>query len=122
MKFKCVSGRRCLDFAGTLKYRDSAREEQLTNPQQLSDWAVQARAGGCRDRNHRWRTGGRDRAARSHHRIVFARPQLLARLAANLLDLLAGPDIEKVKECSDAGCTRLDASRARNRVVHPSAL
>ena len=42
MTFKYVSGRRCLDFAGTLKYRDSAREELLTNPQQLSDWAIQA--------------------------------------------------------------------------------
>src|SRR6516162_7053571 len=42
MTFKYVSGRMCLDFAGTLKYRDSAREELLTNPQQLSDWAVQA--------------------------------------------------------------------------------
>ena len=42
MKFLYVSGRRCLDFAGTLRYRGSAREELLTNPQQLSDWAVQA--------------------------------------------------------------------------------
>src|SRR6516225_970228 len=42
MKFQYVSGRRCLDFAGTLRYRASAREELLTNPQQLSDWAVQA--------------------------------------------------------------------------------
>src|SRR6202007_134670 len=42
MKFQRVSGRPCLDFAGTLKYRASAREDLLTNPQQLSDWAVQA--------------------------------------------------------------------------------
>jgi predicted RNA-binding Zn ribbon-like protein len=43
--------------------------------------------------------------------------QLLAGLAADLLDLYAGPDIEKVKECSRPGCTRLyiDASRAQNR-------
>jgi predicted RNA-binding Zn ribbon-like protein len=44
-------------------------------------------------------------------------PQLLARLAADLLDLMAGPDIEKVKQCSHSGCTRLyiDSSRAQNR-------
>ena len=43
--------------------------------------------------------------------------QLLARLAADLLDLLAGPDIEKVKGCAHAGCSRLyvDSSRAQNR-------
>jgi hypothetical protein len=37
-----VSGRRCLDFAGTLKYRRSAPEELLTDPDRLSEWAVQA--------------------------------------------------------------------------------
>jgi predicted RNA-binding Zn ribbon-like protein len=43
--------------------------------------------------------------------------QLLARLAADLLDLLAGSDMTKVKQCSHEGCTRLyiDASRAQNR-------
>jgi len=43
--------------------------------------------------------------------------QLLARLAADLLDLLAGPDIEKVKGCAHQGCSRLyvDSSRAQNR-------
>lgn len=43
--------------------------------------------------------------------------QLLARLAADLLDLLAGPDIEKVKGCAHPGCSRLyvDSSRAQNR-------
>ena len=42
MKFSYVSGRRCLDFAGTLRFRASAREELLTSPERLSDWAVQA--------------------------------------------------------------------------------
>jgi predicted RNA-binding Zn ribbon-like protein len=43
--------------------------------------------------------------------------QLLATLAADLLELLGGPDILKVKHCSHPGCTRLyiDASRAQNR-------
>jgi predicted RNA-binding Zn ribbon-like protein len=43
--------------------------------------------------------------------------QLFARLAADLLDLLAGPDIEKVKGCAHPGCSRLyvDSSRAQNR-------
>ena len=40
--FVYVSGRRCLDFAGTVKHRDSTREELLTRPECLSDWAVQA--------------------------------------------------------------------------------
>ena len=42
MKFVYVSGRRCLDFAGTLRHRRSAREELLTDPDRLSKWAVQA--------------------------------------------------------------------------------
>jgi predicted RNA-binding Zn ribbon-like protein len=44
-------------------------------------------------------------------------PQLLARLAADLLDLLAGPDIDKVKNCVHPDCSRLyvDTSRAQNR-------
>src|ERR1700744_1369174 len=42
MKFKYVSGRQCLDFAGTLKHRRrSMAEELLTTPGRLSDWAVQ---------------------------------------------------------------------------------
>ena len=42
---------------------------------------------------------------------------MLARLAADLLDLLAGPDLEKVKGCAHPGCSRLyvDSSRAQNR-------
>ena len=42
MTFVYVSGRRCLDFVGTLKWRQSARQELLTDPELLSDWAVQA--------------------------------------------------------------------------------
>jgi predicted RNA-binding Zn ribbon-like protein len=43
--------------------------------------------------------------------------QLLARLAADLLDMLAGPDIGKVKNCVHPDCSRLyvDTSRAQNR-------
>jgi predicted RNA-binding Zn ribbon-like protein len=50
-------------------------------------------------------------------RRVGTSSQLLARLAADLLDLLAGPDIEKVKRCAHPGCSRLyvDSSRAQNR-------
>ena len=36
MKFVYVSGRRCLDFAGTLKHRRTLREELLTEPDRLS--------------------------------------------------------------------------------------
>ena len=43
--------------------------------------------------------------------------QLLATLAADLLDLLAGGDIDNVKGCDHPDCTRLylDSSRAKNR-------
>jgi len=156
MKFVYVSGRRCLDFAGTLKYRTSEREELLTDPGLLSDWAVQAgllddaieitdddlvAAIAIREAiyrtviarlEQRWpqvsdvnlinewasqpqltarllRTGATRREGTA--------AQLLASLAADLLDLIAGADIENVKECSDPGCTRLylDASRGHNR-------
>jgi predicted RNA-binding Zn ribbon-like protein len=146
MKFKYVSGRRCLDFVGTLKYRDSAREELLTNPQRLSDWAVQAGLVDAVIEITDDELAAAIALREAIYRIVFARlegsrpkvadvdllnehasqpqltpllhpngsvgrdgtaPQLLARLAADLLDLLAGPDIEKVKECSDPGCTCL---------------
>jgi hypothetical protein len=39
--FVYSSGRRCLNFVGTMKHRNSAREELLTEPKLLSDWAVQ---------------------------------------------------------------------------------
>jgi predicted RNA-binding Zn ribbon-like protein len=44
-------------------------------------------------------------------------PRLLARLAADLLDMLAGPDIGKVKNCVHPDCSRLyvDTSRAQTR-------
>jgi predicted RNA-binding Zn ribbon-like protein len=45
--------------------------------------------------------------------------QLLATLAADLLDLLAGADIDDVKRFVHPDCTRLyvDASRAKNRLL-----
>ena len=44
-------------------------------------------------------------------------PQLLASLAADLLDLLAGPEIGNVKRCAHPNCSLLyvDSSRAKNR-------
>lgn len=44
-------------------------------------------------------------------------PQLIATLAADLLDLIAGPDIENVKRCDHPNCSLLyvDSSRAKNR-------
>jgi predicted RNA-binding Zn ribbon-like protein len=157
MEFKYVSGRRCLDFAGTLKYRGSSKtEELLTNPQRLSDWALQAglvdavieitddelaAAIVLREAIYRIvmarREGRRPKVADvdllNEHasqpqltprldRTGSARrdgtaSQLLASVAADLLDLLAGADIERVKSCSHPGCTRLylDSSRAQNR-------
>ncbi|BAX92793.1 CGNR zinc finger domain-containing protein [Mycobacterium shigaense] len=43
--------------------------------------------------------------------------QLLASVAADLVDLLAGHDIGNVKRCAHEGCTRLyvDSSRGHNR-------
>ena len=43
--------------------------------------------------------------------------QLLATLAADVLDLVAGDDIANVKNCAHVDCTRLyvDSSRAKNR-------
>ena len=156
MKFVYVSGRRCLDFAGTLKHRVSMREEVLTHPRLLSEWAVQA---GLLDdaiditdddlvaaielREAIYRTviarleQRRPQAAdvdllneRSSQPQLTPRllrtgatrregtaSQLLASLAADLLDLIAGADIENVKRCAHPGCTRLyvDSSRAKNR-------
>ena len=155
MKFQYVSGRPCLDFAGTLRYRNSAREELLTDPQRLSDWGVQAGLVDAVTESSDDELAAAIALREASYRIVFARlddgrptvadvdlvnehaaqpqltpllhpdgsvsrdgtaPQLLARLAADLLDLLAESDI-KVKECSDPGCTRLyiDSSRAQNR-------
>jgi predicted RNA-binding Zn ribbon-like protein len=156
MKFVCVSGRRCLDFAGTLKHRTSAREELLTEPDRLSAWAVQAglvdagiaateddlaAAIELREAIYRVVTARlehrplevadvdllNDRASQPRLAPRLDRTgsisrdgtasQLLASLAADLLDLLAGGDIENVKGCAHPNCTRLylDSSRAKNR-------
>lgn len=156
MTFVYVGGRRCLNFVGTMKHRNSSREELLTQPELLSDWAVQ---GGLLDvgidvtdddlvaaielREAIYRTvtarleGRRPQAAdvellneRAGQPQLTPRllrtgatrregttSQLLATLAADLLGLLAGPDIENVKRCAHPDCTRLylDASRAKNR-------
>lgn len=151
MKFVYVSGRQCLDFAGTLKHRRSAREELLTDPGRLSEWAVQAglldadiavteddlaAAIGLREAIYRVVTARleaadvdllNDRASQPRLTPRLDRTgsisrdgtasQLLAGLAADLLDLLAGGDIENVKGCAHPNCTRLylDSSRAKNR-------
>jgi predicted RNA-binding Zn ribbon-like protein len=154
--FVYLSGRRCLDFVGTVKHRDTLREELLTEPELLSDWAVQAglldvavdvsyddRMAAIELREAIYRTvvarleGRRPRLAdvdllneRASHPQLTPRllrtgaarregttSQLLASLAADLLDLLAGADIENVKHCAHPDCTRLylDASRAKSR-------
>lgn len=157
MTFGYVSGRPCLDFAGTLKLRrNAAPEELLTHPRLLSDWAVQAGlldvaiavtdeelAAAIALREAIYRTviarleHRRPKPAdvdllneqasqpqltpRLHRTGAVSREgtasQLLASLAGDLLDLVAGPDIEAVKRCANPACTRLyvDASRARNR-------
>jgi predicted RNA-binding Zn ribbon-like protein len=156
VKYVYVGGRRCLDFAGTLKHRDSSPEELLTRPESLSDWAVQAglldaaidvtdddlvaaielreaiyRTVIARLDHHRPQPADVDLlnehasrprlAPRLHRNGSTSREgtasQLLASLAADLLELLAGADIENVKRCVHPNCTRLylDASRAKNR-------
>jgi predicted RNA-binding Zn ribbon-like protein len=156
VKFGFVCGRTCLNFAGTLKHRNTAREERLTEPAVLSEWAVQA---GLVDddievtdddlvtaievREAIYRTaiarldGHRPRPADVELLNVQASqpqltprllpngstsregtaPQLLASLAADLLDLLAGPEIDNVKRCAHPNCSLLyvDSSRAKNR-------
>ncbi|OBF80460.1 hypothetical protein A5791_08345 [Mycobacterium sp. 852002-51163_SCH5372311] len=154
--FVYVSGRPCLDFAGTLKRRDSDREELLTDPERLSDWAVAAglldtpidvtdndlaAAIALREAAYRTvisRLDGRDLRPADVALINewSAQPrltprlrrngsvsregsasQLLAHLAADLLDLLADAEFENVKRCAHPECTRLylDSSRAKNR-------
>ena len=156
MTFIYVGGRQCLNFVGTMKHRSSSREEMLTEPELLSDWAVQ---GGLLDarvdvtdddlvaaielreaiyrtviarlEHHRPRPADVDllNAQASQPQLTprlrrtgdvrreGTTAQLLASLAADLLDLLAGTDIENVKRCAHPDCTRLylDASRAKNR-------
>ncbi|OBA79120.1 hypothetical protein A9W99_21465 [Mycobacterium sp. 1164966.3] len=154
--FVYVSGRRCLDFAGTLKQRDSGREELLTQPECLSDWGVQAglldtpidvtdndltAAIALREATYRtvisrldgrglrpadvalineW--GAQPRLTPRLHRSGSvsregSAAQLLASLVADLLDLLGDAEMDNVKRCAHAGCTRLylDSSRAKNR-------
>ena len=156
MTFVYLGGRRCLNFVGTMKHRNSSREELLTEPKLLSEWAVQAGlldaaidvtdddlAAAIELRETVYRTvtarleGRRpqsadvellnERASQSQLTPRLLRTgatrregtttQLLATLAADLLDLLAGTDIENVKRCAHPDCTRLylDASRAKNR-------
>jgi predicted RNA-binding Zn ribbon-like protein len=156
MTFIYVSGRQCLNFVGTVRHRNSSREELLTEPELLSDWAVQAglvdvavditgddlaaaielreaiyRTVIARLEDRRPRPADVDllneRASQSRLTLRLRRTgevrregsttQLLASLADDLLDLLAGTDIENVKQCAHPDCTRLylDASRARNR-------
>jgi predicted RNA-binding Zn ribbon-like protein len=157
MTFKYVSGRLCLDFAGTLKHRGGAEaEELLSDPRLLSEWARQA---GLVDAAIEVSKDDLEAAIalrEAAYRIVVARleqrrppvadvellnewasaprltprllrtgttrregsaAQLLATLAADLVDLLAGPGIDNVKRCAHAGCTRLyvDSSRGHNR-------
>lgn len=156
MKFVCVGGRPCLNFAGTMKSRTSAREELLTEPERLSVWALQAGLVDAGIAVTEDDLGAAIRLREAIYRVVTARlehrplevadvdlindrasqpritprldaqgstsregsaPQLLASLAADLLDLLAGDDIDNVKECAHVNCTRLylDSSRAKNR-------
>ncbi|CQD14325.1 hypothetical protein BN1232_02992 [Mycobacterium lentiflavum] len=156
MKFAFVCGRACLNFAGTLKHRNTSREERLTEPAALSEWAVQAglvdagieiadddlaAAIAVREAIYRTvtaRLDGRQPAAadvdllneQASRPALTPRllpngdtarggtaPQLIASLAADLLDLLAGPDIDNVKRCDHPNCSLLyvDSSRAKNR-------
>jgi predicted RNA-binding Zn ribbon-like protein len=157
MTFMYVSGRPCLDFSGTLRFRGGAQaDELLTDPSRLSDWAIQA---GLVDTSIDVTENDLEMATalrEAVYRTVIARleqrrprvadvelvnewaarprltprllrtgtlrregtvSQLLATLAADLVDLLAGPAIDSVKRCVRAECTRLyvDSSRGHNR-------
>ena len=141
MKFKYVSGRRSLDFVGTLKHRGLSKAEELLIHAAAAVGAGRSKPAWwmCRWRSPRtnWRPLSQLREA--IYRIVSARleagessaaevglvnehasqpqlaprlqpdgsisragtvPQLLARLAADLLDMLAGSDIGKVRIAS----------------------
>jgi predicted RNA-binding Zn ribbon-like protein len=156
VNFVYSGGRRCLDFAGTMKRRASTREELLTGPNALSDWAVEAglldagievtgddfaAAIALREAIYRTVTARLDHRRpkpvdfeiiNDHASLPQLTPrltktgatrregtavQLLASLAADVLDLLAGADIDRVKGCDNQDCTRLyvDSSRAQNR-------
>ena len=157
MPFTYVSGRACLDFMGTLKYRGGAEaEDLLIDPEDLSQWALEAglvdAAVEATEEDLEVAIAVRE----AGYRVVIARleqrrpavadvelinewaaqprltprllrtgatrrdgtaAQLLASLAADVLELLAGNDIDNVKRCARPGCTRLyvDASRGQNR-------
>jgi predicted RNA-binding Zn ribbon-like protein len=157
MKFSYVSGRACLDFAGTLRHRGSTQvEELLTNPDRLSEWALEAGMVDAAIAVSADELAAAIELREAVYRVVTARlehrplevadldllndrasqprltPQLdpagsisrngalstlLASLAADLLDLFAGGDIQNVKGCAHPDCTRLyvDSSRGKNR-------
>jgi predicted RNA-binding Zn ribbon-like protein len=156
VKFAFVCGRVCLNFAGTMKHRNTSRDERLTEPAVLSEWAVQAglvddgfevsdadlgTAIGVREAIYRTATArldGREpeaadvdllNAQASQPQLTprllpdgrtsreGTAPQLIATLAADLLDLLAGSDMANVKRCDHPNCSLLyvDSSRAKNR-------
>ncbi|CDO88824.1 hypothetical protein AWC29_22590 [Mycobacterium triplex] len=156
MKFAYVCGRSCLNFAGTLKHRNTSREERLVEPAVLSEWAVQAglvdagidvsaddlgTAIEVREAIYRTATALLDRRVPEPTDVELlneqaSRPrltprllsngdtcregtaaQLIATLAADLLDLLAGRDFGNVKRCAHPNCSLLyvDSSRAKNR-------
>jgi predicted RNA-binding Zn ribbon-like protein len=156
VKFVFVCGRACLNFAGTMKHRNTSREERLTSPEILSEWAVQAGlvdtgievtgedlviAIEMREAIYRTAIARLDEREPNPTDVVLLNlqasqprltpqllpdgttrragtaPQLLASLAADLLDLLAGPDLANVKRCAHPDCSLLyvDSSRAKNR-------
>jgi predicted RNA-binding Zn ribbon-like protein len=156
VKFAFVCGRACLNFAGTLRHRNSSREERLTGPAVLSEWAVQAglvdagidvtdddlvTAIEVREAIYRTAIARLDdrqpqqadvdllNEQASQPRLTprllptgatcreGTATQLIASLAADLLDLLAGPDIDNVKRCAHPNCSLLyvDSSRAKSR-------
>jgi len=155
--FSYVSGRLCLDLAGTRKWRRRAEpEEQLDAPERLAAWALDtgrvdaltqvgppqlAAALALREAVYRTVLARLEQQAPDPAdaallnecaqgarltpqllpdgsvRRVGTADQLLATVAADALDLLAGPDFGRVKECAGAECTRMyvDASRTGNR-------
>jgi predicted RNA-binding Zn ribbon-like protein len=156
VKFAFVCGRVCLNFAGTMKHRNTSRDERLTEPAVLSEWAIQAglvddgvevsdedlaAAIGVREAIYRTATArldGREpepadvdllNTQASQPQLTprllpdgrtsreGTAPQLIATVAADLLDLLAGPDMANVKRCDHPNCSLLyvDSSRAKNR-------
>jgi predicted RNA-binding Zn ribbon-like protein len=156
VKFGFVCGRACLNFAGTMKHRNSSREERLTEPSVLSEWAVAAglvdaeiavsdddlvTAIEVREAIYRTAIARLDNlepqpadvdllneqasqprlTPRLHATGATYREgtaaQLIATLAADLLDLLAGADIDNLKRCAHPNCSLLyvDSSRAKNR-------